>query len=350
MKFKYYILVVLFSLLSGLVSPASAQSRQGALVVAAVEAYNAKDLAKAEAILKRVLALDPKNDAALYYMAMCHLVQNRAEEAEACLEVSGAWRLTPFDLLDSIWVLFKQTCRIRTGHSMNLDTFGSGYKAEDVISKDRIAASCHTVVNAFQYKALLTMVEIADLLEPTDYYRTDTHWRQERLSGVAQRLCDAMGAVLPEKWNFTAQAVTEPFYGVYHGQAALPMEPEVLYTMESDLLSDCRVYNYESGSYGEVYDRKKLEGKDLYEVFLSGSVSLLTVENPHATTDKELIIFRDSFGSAVAPLLVPGYKSVTLVDVRYVPSAMLGRFLDFHGQDVLFLYSTLVLNNSFQLK
>ena len=110
------------------------------------------------------------------------------------------------------------------------------------------------------------------------------------------------------------------------------------------------MYHFESDSYKSVYDLSKGEGKDLYEVFLSGSVSLLTIEDPHAQTDRELIVFRDSFGSSLAPLLVQGYKSVTLVDIRYISSAMLDRFLDFHGQDVLFLYSTLVLNNSQQLR
>ena len=79
-------------------------------------------------------------------------------------------------------------------------------------------------------------------------------------------------------------------------------------------------------------------------------MSLLRIENPHADTDRELIIFRDSFGSSMAPLLAKGYKTVTVVDIRYLSSAMLGRFIDFHGQDVLFLYSTLVLNNSNQLQ
>ena len=37
-------------------------------------------------------------------------------------------------------------------------------------------------------------VDISDLLTGSDYYRTDTHWRQERLPGVARRLCTAMGA------------------------------------------------------------------------------------------------------------------------------------------------------------
>ena len=74
------------------------------------------------------------------------------------------------------------------------------------------------------------------------------------------------------------------------------------------------------------------------------------IENPAATTNRELIVFRDSFGSSLVPLLVEGYAKVTLIDIRYVTSAYLGNFVDFHGQDVLFLYSTLLLNDSLALR
>lgn len=193
-------------------------------------------------------------------------------------------------------------------------------------------------------------VNLTDCLAIEDYYRTDTHWRQERLLPAAQRLCRAMDTCVAVGEEYLIQKAERPFYGVYYGQAALPMEPEELYTMESQLLKTCRVYSFETDSYGEVYDRQKLEGKDLYEVFLSGPVSLLRIENPDPQTERELIVFRDSFGSSLAPLLVQGYKTVTLVDVRYISSAMLDRFIQFNEQDVLFLYSTLVLNNSFMLK
>ena len=193
-------------------------------------------------------------------------------------------------------------------------------------------------------------VNLTDLLSAEDYYATDTHWRQERLLDVAQRLCAALGVTAPDAGDYRTLQAQQPFYGVYYGQAALPMKPDALIWLESDLLAGCRVYNYETGKYGGIYDQAKLEGDDLYETFLSGPVSLLTIENPNAETDRELIIFRDSFGSSVAPFLVQGYKSVTLVDVRYIPSTMLDRFIDFHGQDVLFLYSTLVLNNSNQMQ
>ncbi len=193
-------------------------------------------------------------------------------------------------------------------------------------------------------------VDITDLLTEKDYYHTDTHWRQEKILNVAQRLCQVMGATAPQADEFTPTAIQKPFYGVYYGQAALPMNAETLYIMESELLKDCVVTNFENNTKTTVYDMSKENGRDLYEIFLSGSVSLLQVENPHATSDKELIIFRDSFGSSIAPLLMQGYKTVTLVDIRYLPSNMLSGYIDFHGQDVLFLYSSLVLNNGTTLK
>ena len=108
-----------------------------------------------------------------------------------------------------------------------------------------------------------------------------------------------------------------------------------------------------------MYDMEKAYGKDPYEMFLGGSLSLITIDNPNATTDKELIIFRDSFGSSITPLLAEGYSKITVVDVRYVMPTMLGTFrdartgeklLDFKNADVLFLYSSLVLNNSSTIK
>jgi hypothetical protein len=128
------------------------------------------------------------------------------------------------------------------------------------------------------------------------------------------------------------------------------MEPETVVLMESELLDQCTVYDFESGKTLPVYDRSKLDSRDLYDVFLSGSRSLLTIENPNGIPGKELIIFRDSFGSSIAPLLVQDYAKVTLVDIRYIQIDMLERFVEFTGQDVLFLYSTLVINHSETIK
>ncbi len=193
-------------------------------------------------------------------------------------------------------------------------------------------------------------VDVTDCLTAEDYYRTDTHWRQERLLPTAQKIARAMGVTEPKAEDFTQKEIERPFYGVYYGQAALPMEAERIYTMNSELLDSCTVYNYETGKTAGIYDESKLTGKDLYEVYLSGPRSLLKITNPNAATDRELVVFRDSFGSSIVPLLLRDYRTVTLVDIRYMLLPAVGQFVDFHGQDVLFLYSTLVLNNSETIK
>lgn len=193
-------------------------------------------------------------------------------------------------------------------------------------------------------------IDLTDVLSAEDYYRTDTHWRQENLLSAAGKLCEAMGVTGPKPEEYTQTRLEIPFYGVYYGQAALPMAPDKLTLLESDLLSGCSVYDYESGKVRSVYDLARLEGKDPYEVFLSGPRSLLEITNPNAETGKELILFRDSFGSSIAPLLLQDYAKVTLVDVRYIQIDLLDKYIEFADQDVLFLYSTLVLNNSGTIK
>ena len=193
-------------------------------------------------------------------------------------------------------------------------------------------------------------IDLRENLTIDDYYRTDTHWRQETLLPAAETICDAMGIAAPRAEDFTTTKVEHPFYGVYYGQAALPMEPDVMYLLESDLLKNCTVYDHESGRTVSVYDDSRLESKDLYEVFLSGPRGLLTIRNPAGEPGRELIVFRDSFGSAMIPLLLTEYETITVADIRYLQIDLLDRFVDFRGQDVLLLYSTLVLNNGETIK
>jgi len=193
-------------------------------------------------------------------------------------------------------------------------------------------------------------IDLTDTLGVTDYYYTDTHWRQEHLIPTAQKIAQALGVTAPSESDFTKVKLDRPFYGVYYGQAALPMPPEDMYILTSDLLSQCKVFSYETNEYTDVYNMNKLDSKDLYDVFLSGPQALLTIENPNAKTDKELIVFRDSYGSSMVPLLVQDYSKVTLVDIRYFASDFVGKLVKFEGQDVLFLYSTILLNNGATLK
>ena len=95
-------------------------------------------------------------------------------------------------------------------------------------------------------------ISISDLLERDDYYRTDTHWRQERITDVAERLAQAMGVTLTQ--NYEESVLERDFYGVYCGQSALPLAPESIHYLINDAIRDCTVYDYQNNRTGTVYD------------------------------------------------------------------------------------------------
>lgn len=203
-------------------------------------------------------------------------------------------------------------------------------------------------------------IEIRDLLSIEDYYCTDSHWKQECILDVAERLKGQMkkgsvsaetdvvndvGGTVVEDAHYEEIVLDVPFYGVYYGQAALQVAPDTLTYMDNEVLEACKVYDHENQRGIPVYDLNLAAGRDGYEMYLSGALSVITIENPSAVTDKELVIFRDSFGSSIAPLLIDGYSKITLLDIRYLNEKMIGEYVTFDNQDVLFLYSTSVLNN-----
>lgn len=196
-------------------------------------------------------------------------------------------------------------------------------------------------------------IDIFDSLTADDFYKTDTHWRQEELGDVVNKLLSAMtGGSMGE---YKENVLDNPFYGVYYGQSALPLPPDTIKYLTNETIDALKVTVADSITgmpvESTVYNMNKAFGKDPYEMFLSGATPIVVMENPNAKTDKELIIFRDSFGSSISPLLTEEYAKVTLLDIRYVNTDLLDDMApvygyDFENADVLFLYSTLILNTA----
>lgn len=210
---------------------------------------------------------------------------------------------------------------------------------------DRLLDLMSTNINHMNY------IDMFHLLDIDDYYKTDIHWNQEKIVDIADMLLMNMG----NKSEVTETEYTKkslyPFYGSYYGQAALKLDPDSLVYLSNEVIENAAVYDLIDKTYSKVYMEDKLGTIDSYDLFLSGAKSILTISNPMSTTDKELIIFRDSFGSSIAPLLLKEYSTITLIDLRYMGTDLLGNYVDFsNDQDVLFLYNTIILNNSYMLK
>ena len=194
-------------------------------------------------------------------------------------------------------------------------------------------------------------IDLFDTLQLEDFYRSDAHWRQEAIFPVVQKLTEAMGSSghLTPEGDYTATELS-PFFGNYTTQTSKTTEADTLIYLSSPLTESAVVSGADPNQEILFYDTARFEAGTGYDLFLSGAQPVLTVHCENAESDRELIIFRDSYASSLAPLLLGAYKTVTLVDLRYMSSALLDQFVDFHGQDILFLYSISLLNNAMLLK
>ena len=188
-----------------------------------------------------------------------------------------------------------------------------------------------------------TFLSVGENLSLDDYYFTDSHWRQEKISDLAVKMGKEMGVEIPS--SYTKKTLDIPFYGVYHGQLALPKKPDTIMYLTNETIQS---FTVEGAS--AVYDLKKAEGKDPYEFFLSGNQPLVKITNPKNPDGKSLVVFRDSYASSLMPLLAQGYSEVIMVDLRYMNSLLLEKFVSFEGSDILFLYSTSILNHANSMK
>ncbi len=193
----------------------------------------------------------------------------------------------------------------------------------------------------------LQYIDIFQDLRLDSYYYTDSHWKQEKLQNVAKTIAQNMNFNISE--NYNEQKITT-FKGVYAGQLPINTKEDEIRILINNTIGYANVYNYETKEQGEIYNFKKLNGYDKYDIYLSGATPLIEISNSNNKENKTLIIFRDSYASSLAPLLTEWYSKITLVDTRYISPKILNEYVDFENADILFLYSTLVINSSMALK
>ena len=193
----------------------------------------------------------------------------------------------------------------------------------------------------------INYINIFDKLTLDNYYKTDTHWKEEDLFNVANTIANQMNFDITN--NNVVNTITT-FKGSYAGRLSVTKDTDTIKTISNPSINNSSVYNYETKKYTDIYDYTKINSLDKYDIYLSGAVPIIDIINNNTSSDKELIVFRDSYGSSLIPLLIEGYKKITVIDIRYISSKILNKYIDFNDQDVLFMYSILTINNSFSIR
>ena len=250
--------------------------------------------------------------------------------------------------MDSVDNLISKINDIRSTYLSESNVYYSIIPDKNYFVMDKNLRIDYDYLENYMYdKLYMRYIGIFDTLDLDDYYKTDSHFMISKIDGVASRLLSGMDNDFHK--NYTIDRVGN-FSGVYKSRVPISSSDDDIDVIWNEDIRNSLVYDFEKNSYIEFYDMNKLKSSDKYEIYLGGSSPLVKIYNENASSDKELIMFRDSFGSSLAPLLVSSYKTITLVDTRYMNPSLLGNYIDFNNKDVLFIYNVSLINNSYSLK
>ena len=190
-------------------------------------------------------------------------------------------------------------------------------------------------------------IDLFNILSLDDYYKSDTHWKEENLLKVGKELARKMDFSLDD--NITFKDIAS-FNGVYGSRLVLDEDLDKIVVAESAFINNAVVYDLTSNKKIDIYNYDKINSLDKYDIYLNGASGLLKIDNLLENSGKRLIIFRDSYTSSLAPLLISGYKDIILVDTRYISPKVLNNYVNFKDADILFLYGVIMANNSYTIR
>lgn len=157
------------------------------------------------------------------------------------------------------------------------------------------------------------------VLEHELFYKTDHHWTQEGARHGAELFLKAEG-IKAMPYELTLK--TNTFRGTTYAKSGLLDAPfENLYAIEPaanpNLNEMLPVLDAEGDVVQQgIYDSAALEGYDPY-LFFGDNIPYFKVVNENALTERNLLVFKDSFFNSLLPYLTPYYQTIEVVDLRF---------------------------------
>ena len=173
------------------------------------------------------------------------------------------------------------------------------------------------------------------------YYKTDHHWTTQGAFYAFQSAASGLGIQGDVSGNYVSYTVTDSFNGVLASKSGVNLDEKeqidiyVPSSGDDDVIVD---YVNEAKKRTSLYDSSKLETRDKYAVFLGGNTSVIDIKTV-STSQKRLLVVKDSFADCFIPFLTPYYREIIVVDPRYY-SGTISEIMDtYRITDALILYS-----------
>lgn len=173
------------------------------------------------------------------------------------------------------------------------------------------------------------------------YYRTDRNWTSLGAFYVFTQACETLGIDVGAQSTFVAYPVSTTFNGILSAKSSVGLnEMDDIYIYVQKENAGEVVINYvdEQRKTTSLYDSSKLETRNQYALFLGGDTSLIDIKTV-STSERRLLLVKDSFANCFVPFLEPYFREIVMVDPRYYGGTIDEIMDTYRITDVMFLYS-----------
>lgn len=173
------------------------------------------------------------------------------------------------------------------------------------------------------------------------YFKSDHHWTQLGAYYAYTKYCEAAD-LKPFKLKDYPLKKVEGFLGTYYSASKdqkLADDPDVV--EYRPVGADLTATIYEDSSLTKSFEASPYSdystGSNAYGTFLHGDNPLTIIKNPDVDSSKKVVVIKESYGNAFAPLLTQNYSEVYVIDPRYF-NGNLNDFIKEHEiKDVIFI-------------
>ena len=172
------------------------------------------------------------------------------------------------------------------------------------------------------------------------YYRMDHHWTSQG-AYAAYRLFMAIAGHEALPYDSFYHHTVDGYVGSTRSRSALWLSRPDTLTIDEPMDTPVTVaFSDDETTYESLFFFDHLTEYDWYPLFLDGNHPVTVVENQTAPADgPTLLMVKDSFGNTLAPLLVPSYRKIVLVDPRYYRGRVADLCREYGANELLFCYS-----------
>ena len=232
-------------------------------------------------------------------------------------------------------------------YSMVCPTAVSYYMPENYLNMTASEEDNINNINSFLSNVKPVDVFTALLFHKSEaiYSRTDHHWQPLGAYYAAQKFAETAGVEFAELNDQNYETVTLPGYvGTLYG-----------YTQSADLLNnpedfiyyipkaECKTTRYDTSFTNGVEGSLTLDPTNMstssYYMVFGGDEQITHIET-QCKNGRTLVIFKDSYGNALAPVLTGSFENIYVCDIRYFNLNAVSFIQQVGGTDVLFAMNT----------